>query len=125
MALTVTTPVYFITNISSGVVGLSSSTLNVGQIIQVSSLTPDILTAYDKGLVSISPVPVSIQNKTTSLTNSTTGSATVNNNALVAITDYADLDNNFALVLLQLNNLKAQIDALSNIVASMPSGSAV
>ncbi len=103
-------------NLTSNSVAIDSYVLSPNGVQEVGELTPDMLTASVNKIINISPTPLSVANPITKITDNTTGSATANSGAAVAVTSYTDSNNNFALILLQLNNT---IELVNGILAAL------
>jgi hypothetical protein len=129
--MTVNSPTFTITNVSNSFIATEYGLLQVGQSMQVSVITAGIITALNNKFLTVSPVLVQsndiaskiASNPTTTLTDNTTGTNT--GFALTAATAEAESNNNFSVIIVQLNNLKAQVDALSAAVAALAAGTYV
>lgn len=95
---------------TNGTIDVDGVTLAPGTPKSVPYLTVDMINAYKDNLIHITPGPVSIDSPVSTLTDSTGGTNT--STTLVSVASYADSNNNFAIIALQINGLIDQFEQL-------------
>jgi hypothetical protein len=100
-----------LTSNSGSSVGIESGVVTAHGVV-VSSLTTDMLAALKDGLITITPAPLSVSSQLTPVLDSTTGSRTANPNTAIPVTSYADANDNFAVILYQLNAMQTLINGI-------------
>jgi hypothetical protein len=103
---------YTVTNITNGNLTTHDLELHKGQAVVLTSLSPWILNQNARGNVSITP---SIANNLSlaSLTDSTGGTAS-GSNTLGVVSSYGTANNDFATLVLTVNQLLNAVNSLNN-----------